>query len=190
MARFLTTTGVSYELEELLVGSLPYDDEASAMARAYELAGDRLIALPDGGIGERSQQCPNGNRSQWVAGLAYRLSDEPSLFEVLDHGTMNEHGFPADFDSTVRLRPKLSPDELGERLHLGYDTFARRRWTHFQHLRASAGRPELRMPLPRAIDAARGAPVDIAYACGLGRRGAETADELIRRCVHLASVEP
>ncbi len=32
----------------LLVGSLPYDDEAAAMARAFELAGHRLIALPDG----------------------------------------------------------------------------------------------------------------------------------------------
>ena len=129
----------------LLVGSLPYDDEASAMARAYELAGDRLIALPDGEIGERSDQYPNGDRSQWVAGLAGRLSSESALFKVVEAGTMNAQGFPVDFDSTARLRPKLNPAALGERLQLGYDTCARRSWTHFERLRASVGKPELRM---------------------------------------------
>ena len=78
----------------LLVGSLPFEDEASAMARAIELVGDRLLALPDGEIGERSDQYPSGDRSQWVAGLAGRLAREPSLFDVLDAGTMNEQGFP------------------------------------------------------------------------------------------------
>ena len=110
----------------LLVGSLPFDDEASAMARAIELVGDRLLALPDGEIGERSDRYPSGDRSQWVAGLSGRLAREPSLFDVLDVGTMNEQGFPVDFDSTARLRPRLGPTELGERLRLGYDTAALR----------------------------------------------------------------
>ena len=52
----------------LLVGSLPFDDEASAMARAIELVDDRLISVPDGEIGDRSDQYPSGDRSQWVAG--------------------------------------------------------------------------------------------------------------------------
>lgn len=129
----------------LLVGSLPYDDEAAAMARAYELVGGRLIALPDGEIGERSDQYPNGDRSQWVAGLAGRLSRETGLFDVVDPGTMNERGFPVDFDSTTRLRPRCSPAEFGERLTLGYDTFALRSWPHFERLRASTGQPDLRM---------------------------------------------
>ena len=96
------------------------------MARAIELVGDRLLALPDGEIGERSDQYPSGDRSQWVAGLAGRLAREPSLFDVLDAGTMNEQGFPVDFDSTARLRPRLGRTELGERLRLGYDTAALR----------------------------------------------------------------
>ena len=129
----------------LLVGSLPYADEAAAMARVYELAGERLVALPDGEIGERSDQYPSGDRSQWVAGLAGRLSRESELFDVLDVGTLNEQGFPVDFDSTVRLRPRANSNELGERLILGYDTFARRSWPHFARLRASAQRRDLRM---------------------------------------------
>ena len=120
----------------LLVGSLPFDDEASAMARAIELVGDRLISLPDGEIGERSQ---------WVAGLAGRLAEQPSLFDVVDPGTMNEQGFPVDFDSTARLRSRLGPTELGERLQLGYDTAALRSWRHFERLRSEARLPRLRM---------------------------------------------
>lgn len=129
----------------LLVGSMPYGDEASAMARAFELAGDHLLALPDGEVGERSDQYPNGDRSQWVAGLAGRLSRESELFDVLNVGTMNEQGFPVDFDSTIRLRPKVSSTELGRRLILGYDSFACRSWPHFGRLRASVQRRDLRM---------------------------------------------
>ncbi len=94
----------------LLVGSMPYEDEASDMARVCKLAGDRLIALPNGEIGERSDQYPNGDRSQWVAGLAGRLSEEPSLFDVVDPGTMNEPGFPVDFGTRPSGRvPKSVP---------------------------------------------------------------------------------
>ncbi len=224
----------------LLVGSLPYQDEASAMARACALAGDRLIALPDGEIGERSERYPAGDRSQWVAGLAGRLAGEMSLFDVVDEGTMNDWGFPVDFGSIARLRPRCGPAEFGDRLRLGYDTFALRSWPHVERLRASTGRPDLGMqvglptglgiaagssPAPtgpaayralrhlalptgtrlvagfvheqptlqslqellRTIEQARGGQVDIASACGLGRRTADTADEQIRRCRHLAA---
>lgn len=129
----------------LLVGSLPYRDEAAAMARALELAGDRLIALPDGEIGERSEQYPDGDRSQWVAGLAGRLTTETSLFKVVRTGTMNEQGFPVDFASTARLRPKLDAAELTERLEFRYDTYAMRSWPYFERLRSDVGRPDLRM---------------------------------------------
>ena len=142
----------------LLVGSLPYADEASAMARAVELAGDRLMALPDGEIGERSERYPAGDRSQWVAGLAGRPAGEASLFDIVDEGTMDEQGFPVDFDSTVRLRPRVGPAELADRLRLGYDTFALRSWPHFERLQASVGRPDLRMQvgLPTGFGAAAG----------------------------------
>ena len=129
----------------LLVGSLPYDDEASAMARALELAGDKLVALPDGEIGERSEQHPNGDRSQWVAGLAGRLASDSALFDVVKAGTMSDQGFPVDFKSAVRLRPKLDPPALAERLELRYDTYALRSRQHFERLRTLAGRPDLRM---------------------------------------------
>ena len=142
----------------LLVGSLPYADEAAAMARACELAGDRLIALPDGEIGERSDRYPAGDRSQWTAGLAGRLADEASLFDVVDEGTTNERGFPVDWDSPSRLRPRVGPAELGDRLRLGYDTFARRSWPHVERLRASLGRSDLRMQvgLPTGFGVAAG----------------------------------
>ena len=128
------------------------------MARACELAGDRLVGLPDGEIGERSDRYPAGDRSQWTAGLAGRLAGEASLFDVVDEGRTNERGFPVDWDSPSRLRPRVGPAELGDRLHLGYDTFPRRSWPHVERLRTSLGRPDLRMQvgLPTGFDFAAG----------------------------------
>ena len=166
----------------LLVGSLPFDDEASAMARAIELVGDRLIALPDGEIGNRSDQYPSGDRSQWVAGLAGRLARETTLFGVVDAGTMNEQGFPVDFDSTARLRPRLGPTKLGERLRLGYDTAALGSWAHVERLRSEAGLPGLRMQvgLPTGLgvavsvlSTARALRYARAFAACLEREAAE-----------------
>ena len=78
--------------------------------------GERLIALPDGEIGDRSGQYPSGDRSQWVAGLAGRLATEPSLFDIIDAGTDRRAGFPVDFESTLRLRPRLNRPRLGKAL--------------------------------------------------------------------------
>ena len=169
----------------LLVGSLPFEDETSAMARAIALVGDRLVALPDGEIGERSDKYPTGDRSQWVAGLAGRLAREPSLFSVVDAGTMNEQGFPVDFDSTVRLRPRLSPTKLGDRLHLGYDTAALRSWPHFEGLRSAAGLPGLRMQvgLPTGLGIAvslLNTPRALRYARSFAACLAREAAEVVR----------
>ena len=144
----------------LLVGSLPYADEASAVARACELAGDRLIALPDGEIGERSDRYPAGDRSQWTAGLAGRLADEASLFDVVDEGTTNEQGFPVDFDSATRLRPRVGPAELGGSPRVSATTRSPRRTLARMPSACGRrlGRPDLRMQvgLPTGFGVAAG----------------------------------
>ena len=179
------------------------------MARAIELVGDRLLALPDGEIGERSDQYPSGNRSQWVAGLAGRLAREPSLFDVLDVGTMNEQGFPVDFDSTARLRPRLGPkSHTLAYVHLPFAAGASpppaepRAYRALQNLdlpanaRLVAGFVHEQLPverleeLLRIIEKARSDEVDIACACGLGRRSTDTAEELMRRCRQLSGGSP
>ncbi len=126
------------------------------MDRAVELIQDRLIALPDGEIGERSERFPNGARSGWVVGLSEHLKAETDLFKVVNPGKMNEQGLPVNFRGLTRLRPRLNPDELGERLYLGYDQFALSSWPHFQQLRETTGNRALRFQIgfPSALDAA------------------------------------
>lgn len=140
----------------LLVGSMPYANEATAMARAVELVGDRLLALPDGEIGERSEQYPDGDRASWISGLASRFLAEGDLFDMVDPGTMNAQGFPVDYDSMIRLKPKVSGDVIAARVDLGYDTFALRSWPEFEKLRAETGRSDLRfqLGLPTGLAAA------------------------------------
>ena len=115
------------------------------MARVLDLVGERLIALPGGEIGDRSARCPSGDRSQWVAGPAGKLSRQSSLFDLIDGGTMNEQGFPVDFESTMRLPPRSNPVRLGAQLRLGYDTAALGSWADCERLRSAAGLPTLRL---------------------------------------------
>ena len=101
----------------LLVGSLPYRDEAAAMARAYELVGNSAAYRSLGRL-----ELPAGSRL--VAGFVH---EDPTI------------------------------ESLETRL--------------------------------ATIETARRSPVDVATACGLGRRSPQIADELIQRCVHLATID-
>ena len=171
----------------LLVGSLPYQDEATAMARAVDLIQDRLIALPDGEVGERSERFPNGDRAAWVVGLIERLKAETELFDVVKPGQTNELGLPVDFKSLPRLRPRVKRDVLGERLYLGYDRFALGSWPHFLELRESTGNQTLRFQVgfPSALDCAftmlsppRALRYYQAYAAALARDANFIASQL------------
>ena len=48
--------------QALLVGSLPFEDEATCMRIALDTLGPALRSLPDGEVGAKSPQFPRGNR--------------------------------------------------------------------------------------------------------------------------------
>ena len=58
----------------LLVGSLPFEDEATCMQIALDALGPHLFALPDGEVGTKSPQFPRGNRIAWVMYAVETLS--------------------------------------------------------------------------------------------------------------------
>ena len=64
--------------QSLLVGSLPFANEAEAAAIALDRVGPSLNALPDGEIGERTATHPKGDRAAWVQTISDRCgADEP-----------------------------------------------------------------------------------------------------------------
>lgn len=104
---------------------------------------------------------------------------------VVDEGALDERGFPVDFDSTVRLRPRLGRAELADRLQLGYDTWALRSWPHFERLRATVGRPDLCMQvgLPTGLGVAGSVlsrPRALRYAPAFAACLAREADAMVQ----------
>lgn len=137
----------------LLVGSLPADDEAAAMASALSTVGPYLGSLPDGEIGERSEQFPDGLRSAWTAILAETCAMDTNSWEVLKEATRNEAGWATDYGQNTRLKPRRKPSEMAAHLDLGWNTFAKGSFPIFERLRAEASRPDLRFQvgLPTAL---------------------------------------
>lgn len=50
----------------LLVGSMPFRDEEDCMRRALDTLGPHLFSLPDGEVGERTPEFPDGTRACWI----------------------------------------------------------------------------------------------------------------------------
>ena len=141
------------ERRALLVGSLPADDEAQAMAHALDLLGPALDAVPDGEIGERSEQFPGGNRSARTAIIGSICRADTASWRVVREGETNELGWSTDYDTGTRLAPRRRPSDMAAHLDLGWNRFARQSYPEFDRLRSEANRPDLRFQvgLPTAL---------------------------------------
>ena len=49
-----------YIKKSILIGSLPFNNEEEAMKISLDTLSDSLISLPDGEIGEKTEQYPMG----------------------------------------------------------------------------------------------------------------------------------
>ncbi len=168
----------------LLVGSLPFEDEAEAMEIALDTLGEALISLPDGEIGERTETHPNGDRAAWVQTIMDRCEADTRNWEVVRAARRNAAGAAADYESGVRVKPRHRPSAMTEHLDLGWSTFARQSYPTFRALREQAGRPGLRFQvgLPTALGMTFGmmSPVNaLRYAGAFNRRLAIEANEIL-----------
>jgi len=128
----------------LLVGSLSYDNEAEAMERSLQKLGGTLHSLPDGEIGEKTAQYPNGKRAAWTMTVINKLKEEPDHWEVEREGAVAADGYPADYDDVPRLRPKHPPGEMLQHLDFGYDRYFEESYPIFKELREKYGVPEMK----------------------------------------------
>lgn len=168
----------------LLVGSLPFENEAAAMATAMDLAGPVLTTLPDGEIGERTEECPSGDRSAWVQTIMDRCERDTANWTVKKPGRRNAGGFAADYDSGPKLKPNHSPDAMVDHLAFGWDEAARSSYPLFQQLRKDTDRPDLKFQvgLPTGIGAAFGIlspPMALRYGSAFNQRLAHEANEIL-----------
>lgn len=168
----------------LLLGSMPFENEQVAMTTAVALAGQALAAVPDGEIGERTEQCPNGDRSAWVQTIMDRCERDTDNWTATRPGTRNAGGYAADYESAPRLKPNHRPKEMVEHLEFGWNDAARSSYPLFKQVRDDADRPDLRFQvgLPTGIGAAFGilGPVNaLRYGGAFNERLAIEANDIL-----------
>ena len=168
----------------LLVGSMPFRDESTAMAIALEELGDHLWAVPDGEIGERTDACPGGTRSAWVQTIMDRCEADTETWKVVRPARRNAAGYAADYRSGPRLEPRRRPRDIVEHLDFGWATAALDSYPEFCRLRDGANRPDLRFQigLPTGLGATFGmmSPSNaLRYAGAFNRRLALEANAIL-----------
>jgi hypothetical protein len=126
----------------LLVGSMPFEDEATCMRRALDALGPHLFALPDGEVGEKTPQFPRGNRFSWVM---YAIDREN--WQIVKDAVRGPDGMAIDYAGIQKLKPKRSPRDLPAHITLGYDRFFRTSYPIFKQLRQERGLDSLRFQL-------------------------------------------
>lgn len=110
-----------------LVGSLPGNTPAEAMATALDVLGPHLSSLPDGETGERRN---------WVQSIINGLRDHPAL-EVRKEGDWS------DYDKTPQFRIRKGKRLYGANLDFGHVDAAAQSFPDFVRLRAERGTPDL-----------------------------------------------
>lgn len=131
----------------LLVGSLPFADEAECMKRALDALGPSLFSLPDGEIGEKSPSFPKGNRIAWVVYAIEKLTQDTKSWQVVKQPVRGADGMAVNYDSFQKLKPRYSPADMPGHVQLGYDEFFRRSYPVFQQLRRRYNLPDLKFQL-------------------------------------------
>ncbi len=173
------------ERKTLLIGSMPYESEQSAMTHALDNLGANLFSLPDGEIGEITELYPKGKRSAWVLTVINQCATDKENFEVVQKIVRNADGFPVDYKHLEKLKPKRSPSQLHRYLDLGYYTYFKNSYEIFKKLRAERNLPGLKFQvgIPTGLDITyiMMKPLDaFRYARAFNRRIAYEVGEIIK----------
>ncbi len=169
----------------LLVGSLPFASEEAAMSHALHVLGDHLFCLPDGEIGEVTPEFPNGKRAAWVMTAINQCSADSANWETVRPAVNDANGFPADYHTVQRLRPRRPPAEMHQHLRFGYDDFFRQSYPIFKRLRDQHGLSNLKfqvgIPTGLGISFSMLAPITaLRYADAFNRRLAHEVNHILK----------
>lgn len=169
----------------LLVGSLPFDDEETAMNNSLDILKQDLWALPDGEIGEKSSEYPMGNRAAWIQSIIDICERDTENWKVVRSAERNELGFPTGYDKEPRLRPRRSPSEMHRFLDFKWIEYFKKSYPTFKKLRKERGLDSLKfqvgLPTGLAVTYAMMSPVNaIRYAASFNKRMAFEANEILK----------
>lgn len=171
--------------QALLVGSMPFENEEDAMNRALEVMGADLWALPDGEIGEKSEQYPLGNRAAWIQAIVDICERDSENWEVVYQGVRGESGFPTGYDTEPRVKPKRSPSEMPQHLNFRWLEYFQKSYPVFKRLRRAYDLPNLKfqvgLPTGMGMTFPMMSPINaFRYASAFNKRMAYEANEMLK----------
>lgn len=169
----------------LLVGSLPFENEETAMKNSLDVLENDLWALPDGEIGKKCARYPNGNRAAWIQSIIDICEVEKDNWKVVKQAERNELGFPTGYDTVPKLKPLHSPEQMYEHLDFKWIEYFKNSYPIFKKLRKERGLDHLKfqvgLPTGLAMTYAMMGPVNaIRYASTFNRRMAYEANEILK----------
>ncbi|MGB3466467.1 MAG: hypothetical protein WBA74_14405, partial [Cyclobacteriaceae bacterium] len=128
----------------LLVGSLPFENEETAMNLSLDLLDEKLLSLPDGEIGEKSVKYPLGNRAAWIQSIIDLCEGDPENWKIIKGGERNELGFPVAYDKEPRLSPKTSPARMADNLDFKWIEYFKRSYPIFKKLKKEKNKEDMK----------------------------------------------
>jgi hypothetical protein len=169
----------------LLIGSLPFENEEVAMRHAMQQLGETMLCVPDGEIGEKTPEFPNGKRSAWVMVAINICTADTENWELISKGETDASGFPVDYNDVQKLKPKRSPGEMHNHIRFGYDEYFKQSYPIFQRLREEYGLPNLKfqvgIPTGLGIAFTMMRPLDaFRYADAMNKRLAYEVNEIVK----------
>jgi hypothetical protein len=137
-----------YIKKSILIGSLPFNNEEEAMKISLDTLSDSLISLPDGEIGEKTEQYPMGTRAAWIMTAIDRCKLDSERWSVIkQRGSIAESGYPADYKDVELLKPLLSPKEISNYINFGYDEYFSTSYPIFKELKEKYKNSNLKFTL-------------------------------------------
>ncbi len=123
----------------MLVGSMPFRDEEDCMRRALAELGPYLFSLPDGEVGERTPEFPDGTRACRIIRAIEILYKDRESWRVVKEPVRARNGVPATFDGIHQIEPLCQPEDVPDRIAFGYDAELARYYPVFCRLREEGG---------------------------------------------------
>ena len=118
-----------------LVGSIPYNNEKTAMEKTIDIIGKNLKSLPDGEIGRKTARHKTGERLGWIQWVIERFENNPAFTLVTQPRYDSVTGLWADYKSMVRYKLNVKPRDLYQYLDFGYIDYFNENYSLFKKLR-------------------------------------------------------
>lgn len=168
-----------------LVGSMPYANEEDAMITALDALGGNLHSLPDGEVGEKTAQYPNGCRSAWTQIIMDSMEADTEHWKVKRKAIRNSIGVPAHYTKASVLRPKKSPKEIEQHLDFKWLDYFKNSYPIYKKIKKERGLNDLKFQvgLPTGLGITMvvlGPLYGLRYAQAFNRRMAYEANEIAK----------